>query len=294
MKGAWINIYKPKSIGSTKITNLIKKLFKPLKVGHAGTLDPMAEGVLPIAIGEATKTIEFIHNARKTYEFEVIFGKRSDSGDMYGKIIEETSIIPDKKKIENVIPDFIGKIKQTPPKYSAIKINGKRAYDLAREGIEFEVKEREVNIYGLELTSFEGKKALFRAEVGLGTYIRSLAEDIAEKAGSIGVVSMLKRTKYDIFDEGKIFTPNIGEEKTIIDDLQYIKDSVIKLASSVDVVLDDIPVLHLEQTEIERLRNGQRLKFEAEKGFYRVYENNEFSLIAKQDDVLRPYKVFNL
>lgn len=301
MNSFWINIYKPKGVNSTKVTNLVKKLFKPSKVGHAGTLDPLAEGVLPIAVGEATKTIEYIHGAKKTYEFEVILGKKSDSGDLEGKIIKETDSLPEEKELLDSIQSFVGKIKQTPPKYSAIKINGKRAYELAREDIEFEIKVREVEIYSLKLLKTEKyqnekvRKAQFECQCSLGTYIRTLAEDICEKAGSLGVVSELKRTVYGCFDLNKILKLNSDDSKNITDNLQSLKKSIIRGASPVDVVLDDIPVLHLDQNKIERLRNGQKLDFEGEEGLYKIYENKVFSLIAsRQGQVLKPRKVFNL
>lgn len=286
---------------STRVTNLVKKLFKPNKVGHAGTLDPLAEGLLPIAVGEATKTIEFFHSTTKTYQFEVIFGKKSATGDLEGEILKTTNILPNQEDLQKIIPKFTGDITQIPPKYSAIKIDGKRAYDLARKGEEFEIKEREVTIFNLKILNIECNisqrvsKAIFEAECSLGTYIRTLAEDIAEKVNSLGVVSILKRTKYGCFTEETSLRINLDENKKVIESLQSLEKSIIDNASLVDVVLDDIPVLHLDATEVARLRMGQRLKIEANEGFYRVYEGDKFSLIANQrDEVLRPYKVFNL
>lgn len=307
MNSFWVNIYKPYGVPSTRVTNLIKKIFKPSKVGHAGTLDPLAEGLLPIAVGEATKTIEYIHDARKTYQFEVQFGRKSSTGDLEGDVVSETDKLPLLQGIKSCLPNFTGDIKQVPPKYSALKIDGKRAYDLAREGVDFEIKEREVTIHNLELLDYklsassEGGKdavssALFEVECSLGTYVRTLAEDISEYCDSLGVVSLLKRTKYGCFDISKSIGLNINENKKIIDDLQDLEKSIIRQSLFVDVVLDDIPVLHLDSVEVTRLRQGQRLRYDAEEKSYRIYDqDNNFSLIARQQGgVLRPYKVFNL
>src|SRR5262249_55570749 len=142
-------IDKPEGVSSTFITNKLKRILNPKKIGHAGTLDPAASGILPIALGEATKTIEYYETAKKRYRFTIKFGITTDTLDREGKIIEQNDIMPKLSDIEKVLPRFIGKIKQIPPQFSALKVNGKRAYDLAREGVEFELKEREISIYSL-------------------------------------------------------------------------------------------------------------------------------------------------
>ena len=142
MFNGWINLYKPRVISSNKALSIVKKLLKTKVAGHIGTLDPEAEGVLPIALAEATKTIPYITDESKAYEFTIKFGFETDSGDLEGEVINTTSHIPNKKQIEEILPNFIGEIEQVPPIYSAIKIDGKRAYELARKGQDFKMKSR--------------------------------------------------------------------------------------------------------------------------------------------------------
>ncbi|MBL4612598.1 MAG: tRNA pseudouridine(55) synthase TruB, partial [Emcibacter sp.] len=170
----WLAIDKPLGMTSTQVVGKCRWLTKAQKVGHGGTLDPLATGILPIAFGEATKTIPFIMDARKTYEFTVTFGEARATDDAEGDVIATSDIRPTEAAILAALPGFVGRITQIPPKYSALKIDGKRAYDLARAGEEVVMKSREVDVFSLELLSCDGQTASLRMDCGKGTYVRSL------------------------------------------------------------------------------------------------------------------------
>ena len=196
----WLNIYKPLGISSFGVINKIKKKFNLSKIGHGGTLDPLAEGILPVAIGKATKLIPFINNNIKEYEFEIKWGEQTSTDDSEGKIIATSDFIPSKENIKNILKKFKGEILQKPPKASAIKINGKRAYKLLRENIDFEVKEKKVMIFSTQiLDTLEKSVTKIRLKCGKGFYIRSFARDIAEILSTKGHIKSLKRTKVGKF-----------------------------------------------------------------------------------------------
>ena len=177
----WINLYKPTGYSSSYCLNLLKKKFKFKKIGHIGTLDPMAEGVLPIAINEATKTVRLINKSKKTYLFDVKWGEQRDTFDIEGIVINKSKYIPNFEEIVDAKNNFIGEIDQRPPDFSAKKINGKRAYELARKGIKFELKKSKKKIYGLKVLNhnLNKQKTTFLVVCNSGTYVRSLANDIA-------------------------------------------------------------------------------------------------------------------
>ncbi|MBU6140267.1 MAG: tRNA pseudouridine(55) synthase TruB [Proteobacteria bacterium] len=189
----WININKPAGISSAKVVTIVKKTTKAKKVGHGGTLDPFACGVLPVALNRATKTTEKLVSTRKKYFFRITFGEFRDTDDVEGKIVESSSARPTTEEIISVLPIFIGKILQSPSRFSAIKIAGKRAYELARKEVLFEIPSREVEIFSLNLTENNRDYADFKIECGKGTYVRSLARDICKKVGVCGYVSKLTR-----------------------------------------------------------------------------------------------------
>jgi len=189
----WLNIDKPLGFSSAKVVAIIKRITGAKKVGHGGTLDPAASGILPVALNKATKTSEHLMNARKKYFFRISFGEFRDTDDVEGKVIETSAARPKTADLISALPFFIGKIKQTPSKFSAIKINGKRAYDLARKDVEFTMPPRDVEIFSLKLISNNGEFAEFEAQCSKGTYIRSLARDICKKAAVCGYVSELTR-----------------------------------------------------------------------------------------------------
>ncbi len=241
-------------------------------------------------------------DAKKTYEFTIKFGAETETCDAEGKITATTDKLPSLEELEKIIPQFTGKIRQKPPAYSAIKINGKRAYDLARKGIEFEIKEREVTIWGLEICQSpvtsrqeELKEATLRATCSKGTYIRSLARDIAQALGSLGHVTYLRRTEYGGFDLNNAVT--IGDitknKEEQNQGLQTSFESIISQIQPIDVVLDDIPVLHLDGDLCKRLRDGQSVNHN-QAGSFRVYCNGKLHSIAKCDgEKLKTITVFN-
>lgn len=199
----WLNIDKPIGFSSAKAVAIVKRITGAKKVGHGGTLDPFASGILPIAINKATKTAQNLMDARKKYSFRISFGEFRDTDDVEGKVTETSDKRPSIEEIISALPFFIGKIKQTPSRFSAIKINGQRAYDLARQDIEFEIPPREVEIFSLKLISLNSDFAEFELECSKGTYIRTISRDICKKLGVCGFVSVLTRTRV-----GKFFYQN--------------------------------------------------------------------------------------
>jgi tRNA pseudouridine55 synthase len=215
----WLNLFKPPGISSASLVGTIRRILDSAfgknshKVGHTGTLDPLASGVLPMAIGKATRLIEYLSSDYKEYSFTIQFGKRTNTGDLEGSIIEENSRVPSLPELRPVIDFFLGKVMQTPPSFSAIKVNGKRAYAIARENKQVTLMERQIEIKSLNLLDYDlhKKEASYATLCSSGTYIRSLAEDIARKLGTCGVVSNLVRTKsgdFDLFNSFDIFSVN--------------------------------------------------------------------------------------
>lgn len=203
----WLNIDKPYGFSSAKVVAIVKKLLKAKKVGHGGTLDPLASGVLPICINKATKTTEKTMNFSKEYFFNITFGEERTTADAEGEVIKTSNIIPTENEIKNILNNFIGEIQQTPPIYSAIKVNGKRAYDLARNNQNVELQARLVKVFELNFLGFENEKtAKFSVKCGKGFYIRSLAVDISKALNTVGYVSYLRRTEVGIFNKDNMIT----------------------------------------------------------------------------------------
>jgi len=197
----WLVLDKPLGMGSTDAVSKIKWLFKAEKAGHAGTLDPAASGILPIALGEATKTVPYVVDGEKVYRFTVKWGAETATDDAEGAVTEESERRPGRAEIEAILPNYVGTILQKPPAYSAIKIDGARAYDLAREGEAVDIPAREVEIDSLTVVSHEDDRTAFEVECGKGTYVRSLARDMGRELGCFGHVVELRRTVVDPFDE---------------------------------------------------------------------------------------------
>ena len=258
-KQGWINLYKPKNITSFKAINSIKKKFSINKIGHAGTLDPMAEGVLPIAIGKATKLIPYISNMNKEYEFTVTWGIQTTTDDTEGKILFESSYLPKRKEIEKKIINYIGFISQTPPKVSAVKINGKRAYKLFRENKKFTIQPKKVFIEDLCITDHSINKTSFKILCGQGFYVRSLARDLAIDLKTYGHISSLKRSKVGKFSE---------KNSILLDDLLKIGQTheEINCISTTISMLDDILAYEIEEKlDIENLSFGRSIKIDEKK-----------------------------
>ncbi len=198
----WVIIDKPVGMTSTFAVSVVKRLFCAKRAGHAGTLDPLASGCLPIALGEATKTVPFVMEGRKSYRFTVRWGEQRDTDDAEGRVIETSPQRPDAAAIAALLPRFLGTIAQVPPRFSAVKIEGERAYDLARDGEAVELEPRPVTIYRLELVETpDADHALFEAECGKGAYVRGLARDMGRALACWGHVSALRRTAVGPFGE---------------------------------------------------------------------------------------------
>ena len=258
-KQGWINLYKPKNITSFKALNSIKKKFSINKIGHAGTLDPMAEGVLPIAIGKATKLIPYISKMNKEYEFTVTWGTQTTTDDTEGKILFESNYLPKRKEIEKKIVKYIGYINQIPPKASAVKINGKRAYKLFRENKKFTIQPKKVFIEDLCITDHSINKTSFKILCGQGFYVRSLARDLAIDLKTYGHISSLKRSKVGKFSE---------KNSILLDDLLKIGQTheEINCISTTISMLDDILAYEIEEKlDIENLSFGRSIKIDERK-----------------------------
>ena len=258
-KQGWINLYKPKNITSFKAINFIKKKLTNNKIGHAGTLDPMAEGVLPVAIGKATKLIPYISNMNKEYEFTVTWGIQTTTDDAEGEILFESSYLPKRKEIEKKIINYIGYINQIPPKVSAVKINGKRAYKLFRENKKFTIQPKKVFIEDLCITDHSINKTSFKILCGQGFYVRSLARDLAIDLKTYGHISSLKRSKVGKFSE---------KNSILLDDLLKIGQTheEINCISTTISMLDDILAYEIEEKlDIENLSFGRSIKIDERK-----------------------------
>lgn len=242
----WLNINKPRGVTSNHAVQKIKHLLgKNNKIGHAGTLDPLAEGILPIAVGEATKTTQFMMDAEKEYEFNITWGEERSTFDEEGDVVAEGGHIPDIIAIEKILPIFIGNIMQTPPIYSALKINGQPAYKLARAGKEIEMNQREIKIKKLNLIFHDENLGIsgFKVLCGKGTYVRSLAVDIARKLNTYGYVSLLKRTKV-----GNFFI----EDAIMLDNLDKIVHNVFPVTYG----LGDILALEVSEEQARAIKHG--------------------------------------
>lgn len=290
----WLNLYKPRGISSAKAVAIVKNYFRNSRIGHTGTLDLEAEGVLPIAIGQATKLVNILIDSLKEYVFTIQFGAQTDTGDLAGKIIKKTDIIPTERECLDVCHKFIGKIKQIPPVYSALKINGVRAYKLARQNKEFEVKPRFITIYDLKLLSYDNhnRLATYVVSCSKGTYVRTLAEDISLSLHSLGFVVELRRTKVGIFTEENsinIFNVNC---KTFDEAHALIKSKCLK----VEDVLDDIPVLEVDELVAQKIRYGQQCDFDKVGNHNQIWLKHDNKILAigsLSDKSFKSSRVFN-
>lgn len=262
---------KPKGISSNDILQKVKWLYKAEKAGHAGTLDPMATGLLPICFGEASKFNHQLLNNRKTYEFTCLLGAATNTGDAEGGIIEEKSI-PElsTELLQNALEKFVGDIQQVPPMVSALHHEGKRLYELAREGIEVERPARDITIYQLNLISFDDVSFTAEVTCSKGTYVRVLAEDIAKSIGTLGHLTMLRRTEVAPYFKPNLVTMDMLEkalEANHADELLLVVDSAIA----------DYPILTFSEEDTLRLKNGQKiaLPHTLDEQFYRLYAFDE-------------------
>ncbi len=282
----WIILDKASGLFSRTASSRVARLFGKKKSGHIGTLDPMATGVLPIAIGDATKMIPFVedaNNGTKEYLFSLQFGIDTDTLDITGTEIARNNIIPTDEQIQNALPTFIGDIEQIPPMYSAIHIDGKRAYKIARKGDNVELPPRKIHIYELKYTGFDGKSWHFSVRCSTGTYVRSIARDIAKKCGAIATVDMIRRIYTNGFDIKNAVTLDF------LENLVNNGADINKYLMPLDLGLGDIPVLNLDDKDTALYRNGGFIKTATSDGLVRVYNNDEFIGIGVvQDKQLRP------
>lgn len=264
-----LNVNKEKGISSARVVSLVRRALNMKKVGHTGTLDLEASGVLPIVIGKATRVSDYMMTKDKVYETELILGAKTDTLDAAGEIIEKSDKVVTKEEFLQAMKTFKGEIDQIPPMYSALKVNGKKLYDLAREGIEIERKKRKVNIYDIELLDFAFPKATIRVTCSKGTYIRTLVDDIGEKLGSLAYVNELARVRVGDFD--------IKDAIKSEDLLEIPKEELIKKLYPIDTALKDFDKIILDRKYLDNLVNGQIVEVDKNYGkIIRVYAGDDF------------------
>ena len=270
-----LNVNKEVGISSNKCVGLVKKALNTKKVGHTGTLDLEADGVLPIVIGKATRVSDFLMDEEKEYITEAIFGSRTDTLDWSGQVVEESNKTFTKDKLISEMKNFTGQIIQIPPMYSAIKINGTKMYDLARKGIEVERKTRNVTIYGLKLIDFDFPKATFKITCSKGTYIRTLIDDLGEALGSFAYVNKLTRSKVGDFV--------IEEAINSADLLEMDKEEILSRIKPVDYALKDYKEIRLDKSYFKQATNGMTMKVDDlySDDLLRVYIEDQFIGLAK-------------
>jgi tRNA pseudouridine55 synthase len=247
----WLALDKPLGMTSTQALARVKRLFNAQKAGHGGTLDPLASGVLPIAFGEATKTVAYAMEGEKCYRFTLRWGQATETDDTEGAVIAESQARPTHAEIEAALPAFLGEIEQMPPRFSAVKLQGERAYDLARDGQEFELKKRLVEIHELTLLDIPDEDhAELEMRCGKGVYVRSLARDLGEALGTFAHVSALRRTAVGAFTEDKSIS---------LDSLEALGHSpaAFEHLLPIETALDDILALALSEAEALSLKRGQ-------------------------------------
>jgi tRNA pseudouridine55 synthase len=252
----WIVLDKPIGMTSTQAVAVVKRLFQAKRAGHAGTLDPLASGGLPIALGEATKTVPFVMDGRKHYRFTVRWGEERDTDDTEGRVVKTSEIRPTPEAIRGLLPRFTGVIEQTPPRYSAIKVQGERAYDLARDGEVVELAPRPVEIHKLILIEQEDNDhSVFEAECGKGTYVRALARDIGRILGCYGHICALRRTLVGPFGENDMIP--LEQLEALCNRAASGEGSLADALLPVETALDDIPALAVTRADAARLHRGQ-------------------------------------
>jgi tRNA pseudouridine55 synthase len=295
----WVVLDKPVGMTSTHAVSVVKRLFSAKRCGHAGTLDPLASGALPIALGEATKTVPFVMDGRKLYRFTIRWGEERDTDDAEGRTISISKERPSPEAVHALLPSYTGLIQQIPPRYSAIKIEGERAYDLARDGEQVELAPRPVEIGRLELVDIpDPDHAVLEAECGKGTYVRSLARDLGRALGCFGHVSALRRAAVGSFGE---------ETMILLEQLEALchraasgEGSLADALMPVETALDDIPALAVSWADAARLQRGQAVLLRGRdapnfRGTVYVTVSGQLLALAELDrGEIVPKRVFNL
>jgi tRNA pseudouridine55 synthase len=250
----WLALDKPLGMTSTAAVGAVKRLFEAAKAGHAGTLDPLATGILPIALGEATKTVAYAMDSAKAYRFTVRWGAETTTDDAEGTVVESSNKRPARLEIETLLPHFTGVIDQVPPQFSAIKVAGERAYDLARSGEMVELAARPVEISSLRLVVADSDSATLEAECGKGAYVRAIARDMGRQLGVFGHVMSLRRTRVGPFGEAQMISLEM------LQDLRHKgpgREAIDQVLLPVATALDDIPALAVATADAARLKQGQ-------------------------------------
>jgi len=294
----WLVLDKPVGAGSTRMVSEVKRLFAADKAGHAGTLDPLASGLLPVALGEATKTVSFIMDGSKTYRFSIVWGEETPSDDGETAPTAMSSERPSETAIRNALSAFTGTVMQVPPRFSAVKVEGERAYDLAREGIETALAPRPVEIARLELVAIPDRDhAEFETECGKGAYIRALARDLGRALGCFGRVATLRRTRVGPFSESDMIS---------LESLRQLRhkgagpESLISCLRPLETALDDIPALAVSQAEAARLKQGQPILLRGRDAPIRLdavfvtWRSEPIAIGNIEGGMLKPRRVFNM
>ena len=250
----WLAVDKPVDVTSTQVVGILKRLYNAQKAGHGGTLDPLADGILPIAFGEATKTAQWAMDCDKEYVFTIEWGSSTASQDKEGEVIATSDVRPVREQIEAALPAFIGDIEQVPPKYSAIKIQGARAYDLARDGETFEIPSRQVTVYEAELVKVaDADHATLRVVSGKGFYVRAMARDLATALGAEGHVSALRRTRVGALDEPASI--KLADLEALGED----KEALAAALKPIETILDDVPKIEIDRGDADALKLGREV-----------------------------------
>ena len=289
----WVVLDKPMGMTSTQAVGAVRRLFEAQKAGHAGTLDPLATGILPIALGEATKTVPFAVDGEKAYRFTMRFGVETDTDDAEGKVVRTSDVLPTLEAIESVLPDFTGEISQVPPAFSAIKVDGERAYDLARAGEDVVLEPRWIVVEDLRLVDMPvAASAVLEAECGKGTYVRALARDIGRVLGSAGHVIALRRTRVGPFDE------QMSVQLAALHDAAEAGD-IGRLLQPVETALDDLPGLSVSPGDAASLSRGQAVLVRGRDApvlngaAYAHFKGRILALGELEKGAFRPTRVFN-
>ena len=295
----WVVLDKPVGMTSTHAVAAVRRLYEAKRAGHAGTLDPLASGCLPIALGEATKTVPFVMDGRKTYSFTVRWGEERDTDDADGKVTATSEQRPSREAIEALLPRYLGTISQVPPRYSAIKVEGERAYDLARDGQTVELQARPVEMHRLTLVNLrDAEHAEFIAECGKGTYVRSLARDMGRALGCHGHIAALRREEVGAFGpEDMISLESLG---SLCHRAATGEGNLSDTLLPVETALDDIPALAVSRADAARLQRGQAVLLRGRdapifRGTVYVTVSGQLLALAECDrGEIVPKRVFNL
>jgi tRNA pseudouridine55 synthase len=285
----WVVLDKPVGMTSTHAVSRLKRIFNAKKAGHAGTLDPLASGILPVAFGEATKTVPFVQDGEKAYRFTVRFGVETDTDDSDGSVTAQSELRPARADILALLPRFIGVIEQVPPAFSAIKIDGERAYDLARDGETPALSARQVTIHALDLVAAEADEAVFEARCGKGTYVRAIARDLGRLLGCFGHVTALRRTRVGPFAEADSVTfSDLAAENVAAAPMRRVEAGLMEL-----------PRVIVDRDAAARLRRGQSILLRGadapmEGAAYAACAGVVIAIGAVEKGELVPGRVFNL